>query len=196
MIFCWPLLIAPRGYINYWHDHFKTLNNCIFSVRWLLVWWFMRNNFLILFILKVSQKKNKFFSKKKKIQRFDSWVAVTNPFHIPTHKKPLKKKKIEHFTLSLSLYTPLSISFSLSHSLLKCISYAQFWNNFSLFGWKFRNMASLRQNFPVQFLQMTPPALNLSTQDAPNASNQISLVRSPWILNFCCCCYPNLFANE
>ena len=29
----------------------------------------------------------------------------------------------------------------------------------------------LRQNFPVQFLQMTPPALNLSTQDTPNASD-------------------------
>ena len=44
----------------------------------------------------------------------------------------------------------------------------------------------LRQNFLVQFLQMIPPALNLSTQDTPNASDQISLVRSPWIFNLHC----------
>ena len=30
--FCWSLFILPHGYINYWHDHFKTLDNCIFSV--------------------------------------------------------------------------------------------------------------------------------------------------------------------
>ena len=44
----------------------------------------------------------------------------------------------------------------------------------------------LRQNFLVQFLQMIPPTLNLSTQDTPNASDQISLVRSPWIFNLHC----------
>ena len=127
-----------RGYINYWHIQFKTLNNCIFSVEWLLVRWFIRNNVLILFLLKVSQKKlsssQREKIKNKKIQCFDSWVAITNSFHIPTLKKPLKKKNQILSIVSLSIHS--SLPFSLSHSLLKCISYAQFWNNFSLFGWK------------------------------------------------------------
>ena len=151
--------------------------------------------------IKSFSKKIKFFTKrkkkKKKIQRFDSWVAFTNSFHIPTLKKPLKKKKkIKYFPLSLSPYAPLSLSLSLT----------LFWNVFPMHNFetislylveKLRKMASLQMtpNFQVQFLQMTPPALNLSTQDTPNASDHISLVRSPWILNFCCC-YPNLFANE
>ena len=166
-----------------------------------MVRWFIRNNVLILFLLKVSPKNlsssQREREKKKKKQRFDSWVAVTNSFHIPTLKKPLKKNiYIKYFPLSLSPYAPLSLSLSLT----------LFWNVFPMHNFetislylvvKLRKMASLQMtpNFQVQFLQMTPPALNLSTQDTPNASDHISLVRSPWILNFCCC-YPNLFANE
>ena len=103
-----------RGYINYWHIQFKTLNNCIFSVEWLLVRWFIRNNVLILFLLKVSQKKlsssQREKIKNKKIQRFDSWVAITNSFHIPTLKKPLKKIKKSNTLHCLSPFAPLSLS--------------------------------------------------------------------------------------
>ena len=151
-----------------------------------------------LHIKSFSKKIKFFFSKKKKYNVLTlGWQLQIRFIFLPI-KNLLKK--IKHFTLSLSLYAPLSLSLSLSLSL------TLFWNVFPMHNFetislylveKLRKMASLQMtpNFQVQFLQMTPPALNLSTQDTPNASDHISLVRSPWILNFCCC-YPNLFANE
>ena len=45
--FCWSLFILPHGYINCWHDHFKTLDNCIFSVVCLFSF---SGNYFLLFI--------------------------------------------------------------------------------------------------------------------------------------------------
>ena len=67
--------------------------------------------------IKSFSKKIKFFSKeKKKIQHFDSWVAVINPFHIPTHKKLYIKKRRSNTFLCLSPYTLLYPFLSLSLS--------------------------------------------------------------------------------
>ena len=48
--FCWSLFILSHGYINCWHDHFKTLDNCIISVVCLFSF---SGNYLLLFIYAV-----------------------------------------------------------------------------------------------------------------------------------------------